>query len=106
MIMENIEALILKTLKEIQPDYDFEDGVDFVEAGYLDSFDVVSLVSELEQASLLAAAETVSDFFIPPKRGNSEQGVFPFPAGRYPLWETTHADRTGNGCRETERCVQ
>lgn len=52
--MENIEALILKTLKEIQPDYDFEDGVDFVEAGYLDSFDVVSLVSELESAFSIA----------------------------------------------------
>ena len=61
--------------------------------------------AHLGQASLLAAAETVSGFFIPPKRGNSGQGVFPPPAERYPLWETTHADRTGNGCRDTERRV-
>ena len=46
--------------------------------------------AHLGQASLLAAAETVSCFFIPPKRGNSGQDVFPLPAGRYPLWETTH----------------
>lgn len=52
--MENMQAVILKTLKEIQPDYDFEDGVDFVEAGYLDSFDVVSLVSELESVFSIA----------------------------------------------------
>ena len=59
--------------------------------------------AHLGQASLLAAAENVSCFFIPHKRGNSGQGVFPSSAGRYPLWETTHADRTGNGYRETER---
>ena len=35
-------------LKNIQPDFDFEDGVDFVEQGYLDSFDIVQLVAELE----------------------------------------------------------
>lgn len=42
------ENRILEILKEIQPSFDFEDGVDFVEEGYLDSFDVVTLVSELE----------------------------------------------------------
>lgn len=41
---------ILKMLKELQPNFDFESGVNFVEAGYLDSFDVVQLVSELESA--------------------------------------------------------
>lgn len=46
--MENREEKILKILKDIQPDYDFEDGVDFVAQGYLDSFDVVTLVAELE----------------------------------------------------------
>ena len=61
--------------------------------------------AHLGQASLLAAAETVSGFFLPPKRGNSGQGVFPPPAGRNPFWETRHTDRTGNGCRETERRV-
>lgn len=46
--MTDQEAQILHTLKEIQPDFDFEEDVDFVEEGYLDSFDVVTLVSELE----------------------------------------------------------
>ncbi|MDE6735697.1 MAG: acyl carrier protein [Desulfovibrio sp.] len=48
--MENREEKILQILKDIQPDFDFEDGVDFVAKGYLDSFDVVTLVSELEGA--------------------------------------------------------
>lgn len=39
---------ILAILKEIQPDFSFEDGVDFIEEGYLDSFDIVQLVAELE----------------------------------------------------------
>lgn len=46
--MTDQEAQILHILKEIQPDFDFEDGVDFVEEGYLDSFDVVTLVAEIE----------------------------------------------------------
>ncbi len=43
-----MERRILEILKTIQPDFDFEDGVDFVEQGYLDSFDIVQLVAELE----------------------------------------------------------
>lgn len=48
--MENREEKILQILKDIQPDYDFEAGPDFVAKGYLDSFDVVTLVAELEGA--------------------------------------------------------
>lgn len=44
-----MEEQVLQLLKEIQPSYAFEDGVDFIEEGYLDSFDVVTLVSELEE---------------------------------------------------------
>lgn len=44
-----MEAQILDMLKELQPAYAFEEGVDFVEQGYLDSFDVVTLVTELEE---------------------------------------------------------
>lgn len=47
--MNDINAKILETLKEIQPEFEFEDGVDFVDEGYLDSFDVVTLVTELEK---------------------------------------------------------
>ncbi len=45
-----MEKKVLDMLKELQPTYDFEEGVDFIEQGYLDSFDVVTLISELEQA--------------------------------------------------------
>ena len=37
-------------LKEIRPEFDFEESDNFVEDGYLDSFDIVTLVSELETA--------------------------------------------------------
>ena len=39
---------VLSILREIQPTFGFEDGNDFIEAGYLDSFDIVQLVSMLE----------------------------------------------------------
>lgn len=39
---------ILSILKDIQPSYDFEQSNDFISDGYLDSFDMVQLVSDLE----------------------------------------------------------
>lgn len=39
---------IKEILKDIRPEYDFEDDVDFIEAGMLDSFDVLTLVTDLE----------------------------------------------------------
>lgn len=48
--MDDKKARVLAILKDIQPEFDFEDGSDFVESGYLDSFDVVTLVAELEDA--------------------------------------------------------
>ncbi|WP_165176365.1 acyl carrier protein [Desulfovibrio sp. ZJ369] len=44
-----MEKKVLDMLRELQPTYDFEEGVNFIEQGYLDSFDVVTLISELEQ---------------------------------------------------------
>ncbi len=44
-----MEEQVLRILKELQPTYDFEEGVDFIEQGYLDSFDVVTLVTEMEE---------------------------------------------------------
>ena len=41
---------ILKILSEIRPEFDFEKSVDFFEDGMLDSFDLVTLVSELEKS--------------------------------------------------------
>ncbi len=41
---------IIKILNELRPEFDFaQEGVDFIEEGMLDSFDVVNLVTELDQ---------------------------------------------------------
>ncbi len=39
---------ILKILQEIRPEFDFNLDSDFIEDGYLDSFDIITLVSDLE----------------------------------------------------------
>lgn len=39
---------IIKILTELRPEFDFNQDVDFIEEGLLDSFDVVNLVSELD----------------------------------------------------------
>ena len=40
---------IIKILNELRPEFDFsQEGVDFIEEGMLDSFDMVNLVSELD----------------------------------------------------------
>ena len=45
-----MEEKIFSILKEIRPEFNFEESDNFVEDGYLDSFDIVTLVSELEAA--------------------------------------------------------
>lgn len=40
---------ILSILSDLRPEYDFSESADFIEDGMLDSFDVVSLVTELEE---------------------------------------------------------
>ncbi len=44
-----MEKKVLFLLKELQPDYAFEADVHFVEEGYLDSFDVITLIAGLEE---------------------------------------------------------
>ena len=39
---------IINILKEIRPEFDFHQDMNFIEAGMLDSFDVVSLVTSLD----------------------------------------------------------
>lgn len=39
---------IYSILEELRPEFDFKASKDFIEDGLLDSFDVISLVSELE----------------------------------------------------------
>ena len=43
--MEEIREILIDT----RPEYDFLDEVDFIESGMLDSFDVLTLVTELEE---------------------------------------------------------
>lgn len=39
---------IYEILEELRPEFDFKESKDFIEDGLLDSFDIISLVSELE----------------------------------------------------------
>lgn len=39
---------IYEILKSLRPEFDFTQSEDFVEDGFLDSFDIVSLVSAIE----------------------------------------------------------
>lgn len=41
---------ILELLKEIRPEFDFKNSTDFIEDGYLDSFDIAALVEMIENA--------------------------------------------------------
>lgn len=40
---------ILQILADLRPEFDFSASRNFIDDGYLDSFDVVALVSELEE---------------------------------------------------------
>lgn len=43
--MEKIRGILI----DIRPEYDFLEDIDFIEAGMLDSFDIITLVSDLEE---------------------------------------------------------
>ena len=43
--MEESREILIDT----RPEYDFLDDVDFIESGMLDSFDILTLVTELEE---------------------------------------------------------
>jgi acyl carrier protein len=40
---------IYEILTELRPEFDYERSNDFIEDGLLDSFDIISLVAELEE---------------------------------------------------------
>lgn len=40
---------VLEILSNLRPEFDFTEDVDFIEQGMLDSFDIVTLVSEIEE---------------------------------------------------------
>lgn len=57
---------VIKILSELRPEFDFtQEGVDFIEEGMLDSFDLVTLVDELDQTFGISidGMDIVSDNF-------------------------------------------
>ncbi len=40
---------VIEILNEIRPEFDFSQDLDFIEEGMLDSFDVIILVSKLDE---------------------------------------------------------
>jgi len=40
---------IIEILTELRPEFDFSENVDFIQAGMLDSFDVITLVNTLDE---------------------------------------------------------
>lgn len=44
-----MKAKIINILSDIRPEYDFGEDVNFVDEGMLDSFDVLTLVTDLEE---------------------------------------------------------
>ena len=56
---------IIEILTELRPEFDFTEDVDFIEEGMLDSFDIVSLVDEIESAFgvAISGADVVSSNF-------------------------------------------
>lgn len=57
---------ILEVLAGINEDADFENSTDFIEDGLLDSFEIVSLVDELESAFdiEISGADIIPDNFM------------------------------------------
>lgn len=43
-----MEQKIIEILTNLRPEFDFTQKIDFIEAGMLDSFDIVNLVSDLD----------------------------------------------------------
>jgi acyl carrier protein len=39
---------VLGILKEVRPEFDFGEGIDFIESGMLDSLDIINLVVSLD----------------------------------------------------------
>jgi len=40
---------IINVLSELRPEFDFQEDIDFIEAGILDSLDIVNLITALDE---------------------------------------------------------
>lgn len=48
-MLNKMKEQVIKILTELRPEFDFtQEGLNFIEEGMLDSFDLVTLVSELD----------------------------------------------------------
>ncbi len=56
---------VLEILNSVRPDLDFEICNDFIDAGYLDSFDIINLVDKIEEEYniVINALDIVPDNF-------------------------------------------
>ena len=45
-----MKTKVITILNEVRPEFDFSEDVNFIEQGMLDSFDIVILVTRLEEA--------------------------------------------------------
>lgn len=61
-----MKKMILEILQTIRDDADFETSQDFIEDGFLDSFEIVDLVSELEDkfSIEICGADIIPENFI------------------------------------------
>lgn len=57
---------VLRLLEEIRPEFDFNESKDFIEDGYLDSFDITTLVSMLEEEfeCIIDGMDVQAEYFI------------------------------------------
>lgn len=69
--MEEIKATLLEILEGLHPDEDFENCTTLVDEGILDSFDIVTLISEINDAFDVA----ISADKIIPENFNSLQAL-------------------------------
>jgi len=47
--LNEVRKEVVAILQEIRPEFDFSEKIDFIEEGMLDSFDVVTLVTTLDE---------------------------------------------------------
>lgn len=63
---------LLEILEGLHPDVDFEHETELIEGGILDSFDIVTLISEISETFDV----TISAEYIVPENFNSAQALY------------------------------
>ena len=63
---------LLEIVQNLHPDVDFENETELIEGGILDSFDIVTLISEISETFDV----TISAEYIVPENFNSAQALY------------------------------